>query len=87
MKAEMTAQEKVDAVNKNPVGTNVTYWPTLHKNGRRTKIRHPAYVDAAGQPVIFCEGIAGCVHTDHIQFGTLVATDSPIYDKEFNHRW
>jgi hypothetical protein len=46
----MTAQEKVDAINRNGIGTNVVYWPILHKRGERTRIRHAAYVDADSSP-------------------------------------
>jgi len=83
----MTPQQKVDAINRNGIGTKVVYWPILHKGGKRTRIRHAAYVDAACQPVIFVEGVSGCVHTDHVEIGSLMEKDSPCFSKEFEHRW
>ena len=83
----MTPQQKVDAINMNHIGTNVVYWPILHKGGKRTRIRHEAYVDSAGQPAIFVEGVPGCVHTDHVEIGSLMGNDSPCFSKTFDHRW
>ena len=83
----MNAQQKVDAINRHPVGTEVTYWPILHRGGKRTRIRNAAYVDAAGQPVIFVEGVRGCVHTDHIEIGSLMDANSPCFSQEFEHLW
>lgn len=83
----MNAQEKVNAINRHPVGTKVVYWPILHKGGKRTRIRHQAYVDAAGQPVIFVDGVSGCVHTDHVEIGSLMDKDSSCFSTEFDHKW
>lgn len=83
----MTAQEKVDLINRNGIGTNVVYWPILHKGGKRTRIRREAYVDYAGQPVIFVEGVSGCVHTDHVEIGSFMEKGSPCFSKEFDHLW
>jgi len=83
----MDAQEKVNLINRNDVGTKVVYWPILHKGGKRTTIRHKAYIDCAGQPVIFVDGVSGCVHTDHVEIGSLMESDSTCFDKSFNHRW
>jgi len=83
----MTLEEKINAINENPIGTAVTYWPIFHKNGKCTYIKSAAFLNKSGTPVIFLDGIAGYVHTDHVEIGSLMPTDSPCFDKEFKHRW
>jgi len=83
----MTAQQKVDAINEYPIGTEVVYWPILHKHGKRTKIRGKAHVSYSGQPVIFVEGVNGYVHTDHVEIGSLMERDNPCFSKGFDHKW
>ena len=83
----MTKSEQVKLMNRNPLGTNVTYWPTLHKNGKRTRTRSAAFLSKSGAPVIFVDGIPGYVHIEHVEIGSLMRTDSPCFDAEFPHLW
>ena len=83
----MTPQQQIEAINRNPIGTNVIYWPTLHRSGKRTKIRSEAFISNSGAPVIFVEGISGYVHVGHIEIGSLMRTDSPCFCTDFQHLW
>ena len=85
----MTPKQQVEAMNRNKIGTNVVYWPTLplHRSGKRTKIRSAAFLSKSNSPVIFLEGIAGYVHVEHVEIGSLLPTDSPCFDANFPHLW
>ena len=83
----MTPQEQVTVFNKNPVGSQVTYWPVLHRDGKRTTTRSEAFLSKSGTPVVFVEGVSGYVHIEHVQFGRLIDLDSPCFDENFDHRW
>ena len=83
----MTIQQQVDAMNRNPVGTNVVYWPTFHKNGKRTKTISEAFFSASGKPVIFVEGVEDYVPISNVEIGSLMRTESNCFDAEFPHLW
>jgi hypothetical protein len=83
----MTPEQKIDAMNRNPIGTEVVYWPTLHRAGKRTKTRSAAFLSNSGTPVIFVEGVSGYVHVEHVEIGSLMPTDSPCFDNNFQHLW
>ena len=83
----MTPEQQVSAMNRNPIGTHVVYWPTLHRGGKRTKTRGEAFLSNSGAPVVFVDGVSGYVHVGHIEIGSLMPTDSPCFDPEFQHLW
>lgn len=78
--------EEVMLFNENPVGTEVTYWPVRHRNGKRTKTRSKAFVSNSGSPVVFVEGVAGYVSIEHIDIGSLKVDHSGM-SKDFPHLW
>lgn len=83
----MTPEQQIDAMNRNPIGTDVVYWPTMHRAGKRTKTRSAAFLSKSGTPVIFVEGVSGYVHIEHVEIGSLMPTDSPCFDNNFQHLW
>ena len=83
----MDAKTKVDLLNENDIGTNVTYWPSLHREGKRTKIRSKAFISESGTPVVFVDGVNGYVSTDHVEIGSLMDVNSPCFSKTFRHLW
>jgi hypothetical protein len=83
----MTPTQQVEAMNRNPIGTDVVYWPTLHRAGKRVKTRSEAFLSNSGTPVIFVEGVSGYVHVEHVEIGSLMPIDSPCFDTEFQHLW
>ena len=83
----MTTEQQIDAMNQNPIGTRVVYWPTLHRAGKRTMTRSKAFLSNSGAPVVFVDGIPGYVHIEHVEIGSLMRTDSPCFDANFEHLW
>ena len=52
---------------KCPLFTVVDYHPVIGEpSARRTRTRSVAYVLSGHSPVVFVEGVAGCVHLDAI---------------------
>lgn len=83
----MTFEQQVAAMNRNPLGTEVVYWPTLHRAGKRTRTRSKAFISSSGTPVVFVDGVSGYVHVGHVEIGSLMPTDSPCFDASFQHLW
>jgi hypothetical protein len=53
---------------KHPIGTAVRFWPGVKEgDGRLGATRSEAYVDSAGQAVVFITDYAGYVALSHVE--------------------
>lgn len=55
-----------------PVGTPVQYFSVLPRGGEpgtppvRATVREPAFVLSGHSPMVFLDGVRGCVHINHV---------------------
>ena len=85
--ARMTEADKAAALNQHPIGAQVTYWPTMCRDGRRTRTRSKAFLSASGTAVVFLKGVAGYVSVDHVEIASMTDAGSKRLDPAFEHLW